>query len=241
MTNLVCPLCGRRVNLKSFDPTFYDLDITAVEVTGLGRGRGFREVSNSSILVPGDPTVELIKNRILDLSKMLLDSKCLKPIEVFSTLKIEVINPKELMRRDEEITSLTNEVAFLKTQLDDKKRKSQSKDKLIEDLSQQTISLNSQIKQLKEQENLHTSLSNQIIELQTSSSKKDKNINDLSKKLEKSTKQAGEWKKQAEELQGIVDSRDGTITEQEEAIDELEDKIEDLEEQRSDLGDALVS
>ena len=238
MTNLVCPLCGRRVNLESFDPTGYDLDITAVEVTGLGRGRGFKEVSSSSILVPGDPTVELIKNRILDLSKMLLDRKCLTPIEVFSTLKIEVITPKELIRRDEEITSLTNEVAFLKTQLDDKKRKSRSKDKLIEDLSQQTISLNSQI---KEQEDLHSSLSNQIIKLQTSSSKKDKIINDLSKDLEKSTKQAGEWKKQAEELQDIVDSRDETITEQEETIDELEDKIKDLEEQITDLGDELVN
>jgi uncharacterized coiled-coil DUF342 family protein len=241
MTNLVCPLCGRRVNLKSFDPTEYDLDIITVEVAGLGRGRGFKEVSSSSILVPGDPTVELIKNRILDLSKMLLDSKCLTPTEVFSTLKIEVISPKELMRRDEKITSLTNEVAFLKTQQDDEKRKSRSKDKLIEDLSQQTISLNSQIKELKEQADLHSSLSNQIIKLQTSSSKKDKIINDLSKDLKKSTKRTGEWKKQAEELQDIVDSRDETITEQEKTIDELEDKIKDLEEQISDLGEELVN
>ena len=76
MTNLVCPLCGRRVLLKGFDPSGYDLDITAVEVAGLGRGRGFKKVSSSSILGPGDSTVELIKNRILDLTKMLFDSKC---------------------------------------------------------------------------------------------------------------------------------------------------------------------
>ncbi len=39
--NIVCPLCGRHVPEHVFDPSDFDQDIYAVDVTGLGRGRGF--------------------------------------------------------------------------------------------------------------------------------------------------------------------------------------------------------
>ena len=50
MTQLVCPLCGRFVGLEYFDPRHFEDDIYAVEVRGLGRGRGFEVVSRESVL-----------------------------------------------------------------------------------------------------------------------------------------------------------------------------------------------
>ena len=40
MSQLVCPLCGRFVSLKYFDPSGFEPDVFAVNVRGLGRGRG---------------------------------------------------------------------------------------------------------------------------------------------------------------------------------------------------------
>jgi len=50
MSQLVCPLCGRFVGVKHFDPRFFEHDIYAVEVRGLGRGRGFEVVGRYSVL-----------------------------------------------------------------------------------------------------------------------------------------------------------------------------------------------
>lgn len=60
--NLVCPLCGRHVPVQVFDPSTFEDDITAVEVAGLGRGRGFQVTGRYSVL--GDPTITgLISDR----------------------------------------------------------------------------------------------------------------------------------------------------------------------------------
>lgn len=50
MSQLVCPLCGRFVGIEHFDPRFFEHDIYAVEVRGLGRGRGFEVVGRYSVL-----------------------------------------------------------------------------------------------------------------------------------------------------------------------------------------------
>jgi len=55
MSQLVCPLCGRFVSLRNFDPSGFDSDIYAVNVVGLGRGRGFAVSESFSIL--GNPAV----------------------------------------------------------------------------------------------------------------------------------------------------------------------------------------
>ena len=55
MTNLVCPLCGRHVALSIFDPSSFEPDIFAVNVKGLGRGRGFTVSETFSVL--GDPEI----------------------------------------------------------------------------------------------------------------------------------------------------------------------------------------
>lgn len=84
MTQLACPLCGRFVSLKYFNPSDFADDIYTVEVQGLGRGLGVEVTERYSILDPGDETVELIKERLLDLIELLLKSGCLKSEEVLS-------------------------------------------------------------------------------------------------------------------------------------------------------------
>jgi len=59
-----------------FETTGFANDVFAVEVTGLGRGKGVKVTGTYSILQPGDATIELIKDRILEISKILLDSNC---------------------------------------------------------------------------------------------------------------------------------------------------------------------
>jgi len=55
MSQLACPLCGRYVSLKCFDPSNFESDIYAVNRTGLGRGKGFAVGPRFSVL--GDITI----------------------------------------------------------------------------------------------------------------------------------------------------------------------------------------
>ena len=55
MSQLVCPLCGRFVSLRRFDPSSFESDIFAVNVRGLGRGRGFAVSETFSVL--GEPEI----------------------------------------------------------------------------------------------------------------------------------------------------------------------------------------
>jgi len=48
--NVICPVCGRHVPDSVFDPSDFDEDIYAVDVTGLGRGKGFSASEPYSIL-----------------------------------------------------------------------------------------------------------------------------------------------------------------------------------------------
>ena len=55
MSQLACPLCGRFVSLKGFDPSKFELDIYAVNRVGLGRGRGWAVSEIFSVL--GDSAI----------------------------------------------------------------------------------------------------------------------------------------------------------------------------------------
>jgi hypothetical protein len=101
-------LCGRFVSLNHFDPSEFEDDIYVVEVRGLGRGRGVEVSERYSILKPGDETVELIKDRILDLARLLLENGCLRPEEALSELGIET--GEELSQIYETITGLVRAI-----------------------------------------------------------------------------------------------------------------------------------
>jgi len=50
LNQLACPLCGRFVSLRHFDPRGFESDIYAVNRTGLGRGKGFAVSETFSVL-----------------------------------------------------------------------------------------------------------------------------------------------------------------------------------------------
>jgi hypothetical protein len=52
LTQLVCPLCGRYVSTKRFDPYQFERDIYVVELMGLGRRKGFKEVGSYRAVRP---------------------------------------------------------------------------------------------------------------------------------------------------------------------------------------------
>ena len=91
---LVCPLCGKSSVLDAFDPSDFDLDICIYDVHGLGGGRGFK--CDPWISVLGDDEVTpIIKKRVLDILKMLIDADCLELDELFSELGISFENDDE--------------------------------------------------------------------------------------------------------------------------------------------------
>ena len=207
MSLFICPICGKQNSIRLYDPTEFDLDITAIQKVGLGRGKGFKVIDTFSILAKGDPTVEMIKDRILLLSKALLDNDCLSRRDVLSALQIRVVPPRVLKARNQVIEDLTTENISLKSQLDKAKNNSRRSDELSSDLSEEIIRLKKRI--------------NELLELLTD---KDAIIEDLSQETIVLTEDRNHRLQQARELREIVRTRG-------EKIESLEAQVEDLSEE----------
>ncbi len=67
-----CPLCGKSVGIKNFDPSDFDDDIIGIRFVGLGYGRGFEVASKGSILDSDDPVLDKIAARVVEISQFLL-------------------------------------------------------------------------------------------------------------------------------------------------------------------------
>ena len=70
MSQLCCPLCGRFASLRFFDPSSFESDIYAVDVRGLGRGKGVEVVSRTSVLEVPEIVIP-IKNRCRELIRII--------------------------------------------------------------------------------------------------------------------------------------------------------------------------
>lgn len=90
MTQLVCPLCGRFVALSIFDPSRFEPDIFAVNVKGLGRGRGFAVSETFSVLGDQEITGPIAERcrKILGL----IEGKVVPTSKEVSALKKEVVS-----------------------------------------------------------------------------------------------------------------------------------------------------
>jgi hypothetical protein len=78
--NICCPLCGRHVPEDVFDPSEFEDDIYAVEVSGLGRGRGFQVTDRYSVL--DDPAITgLIADRCHRILHLIDEEDYLPPEE----------------------------------------------------------------------------------------------------------------------------------------------------------------
>jgi len=82
-------MCGRFASLRFFDPTSFDADIYAVDVRGLGRGKGVKVVSRTSVLNVPEIVVP-IKNRCKELIRI-IDGKLPPKKDEISTLKRDLL------------------------------------------------------------------------------------------------------------------------------------------------------
>lgn len=83
-----CPLCGRSVSIRKFDPTEFDDDVTGIRFEGLGYGRGFGVAEKGSLLDSGDPVLDLIADRVLEISRFLMDAGILTQSMIASHLPV---------------------------------------------------------------------------------------------------------------------------------------------------------
>jgi len=65
MSQVICPLCGKFVSVRHYDPSGFEEDILLVQVQGLGRGKGVEIVEKYSLLNGENPELlDLISDRV---------------------------------------------------------------------------------------------------------------------------------------------------------------------------------
>ena len=70
----VCPLCGKQVSTRKYDPTNFDEDIKIIVKRSLGYGRGFTVVDEYSLLDGSNPELlDLLSDRVAVLYDMLYE------------------------------------------------------------------------------------------------------------------------------------------------------------------------
>lgn len=124
--NLVCPLCGRHVPEHVFDPSTFEDDITAVEVSGLGRGKGFQVTGRYSVI--DDPSITgLIADRCHRILHLIHQQGYVPPQELAAlraTLeqwtryarRLET-EKEELQEENEELSTVDDDTAEVEMQL----------------------------------------------------------------------------------------------------------------------------
>jgi len=74
MSQFICPLCGKFVSVRYYDPSNFEDDILLVQVRGLGHGKGVEVVEKYSLLDGSDPELlELISDRVAVIYDLLYD------------------------------------------------------------------------------------------------------------------------------------------------------------------------
>jgi len=74
MSQFICPLCGKFVSVRYYDPSNFEDDILLIQVRGLGYGKGVEIVEKYSLLDGSDPDLlELISDRIAVLYDLLYE------------------------------------------------------------------------------------------------------------------------------------------------------------------------
>ncbi len=71
----MCPVCGRSIYSKGYDPAGRPLDVLGKSFRGLGYGRGFEVSAEESILHtnPDDPVLLKIKDRVAEVYAMFFE------------------------------------------------------------------------------------------------------------------------------------------------------------------------
>ncbi len=101
MSQFICPLCGKFVSVRHYDPSNFEDDILLVQVRGLGRGKGVEITEKYSLLDGDDPELlDLISDRVDVLYELLYEDDEAEDEEEDDNASLSELE-KEL-RRDEE-------------------------------------------------------------------------------------------------------------------------------------------
>jgi len=104
MSQWICPLCGKFVSVRHYDPSDFEDDIMLVQVRGLGHGKGVEVVAKYSLLDGENPElVDMISDRIAIIYDLLYEE----------TMPYEIADADEENEDDEEedISGLDEEIS----------------------------------------------------------------------------------------------------------------------------------
>ena len=234
--------------MSTFDPSDFDYDVYCFSVRGLGRGHGFAKTEEFSIFTSDKGvclnTRELLKDRIMTLSKLFMDNGVLEGQEVLDSLNIETIFPNVVTKRDEVISDLTEDNLSLRKTLS-------MKEKAIATLTSTAASQKRQLDTLKKYSTQREIELQRLYEEINSSKGKVRSKDSLIKNLSEETiglqkvinTLKGKCKKLENDSMTLKEDRDHHITQVKELIKkihEYQDKIDSLNSQIADLSEATI-
>lgn len=164
-----CPLCGRSQALSRFNPEILDNDVYLVSFRGLGRGKGFIKSGEHSILHPGDPTVELIKNRMLEIIGFFIEKNCVTLNEILNVIQLP--DPR-LLLNDKEVLEATigNIVDVFRKRFDDYRYDTDAEENPSEALTEILKVVRSELNSLKDRgdklEKVHDEIRKLVAEIE---------------------------------------------------------------------------
>ena len=98
MTMISCPLCGKMSSLERYNPNYFEDDIYVLELSGLGRGRGFVLTSKDSIFSVQsrmdsiiDRALGDLRDRILDILNMLDERGIIREDEIVDRMHARAV------------------------------------------------------------------------------------------------------------------------------------------------------
>lgn len=157
-SHIQCPLCGKFSGSRTFDPTKFDNDINGVRFEGLGYAKGFGVADRGSILDSGDPVIDLISDRVLEISRFLMDAGLITDNMMASHLPILESNIETQAKLESEVHTLEvdneelkNKNAGLKKEIVKLDSEVDALEVDIEDLERKNAGLKNEVKELREQ------------------------------------------------------------------------------------------
>jgi len=106
MSQVICPLCGKFVSVRHYDPSNFEEDILLVQVRGLGRGKGVEIVEKYSLLEGSDPELlDLISDRVAVIYDLLYED-----VEDDEAEEEEPVDLEDEEEDDESLSELEKEL-----------------------------------------------------------------------------------------------------------------------------------
>ena len=92
-SQILCPLCGKSIHTRNYDPSKFTDEIIGISFRGLGRGRGFEVIARDNLLDIDEehPILEDLANRVAVLHDLFFEGDEVEELldEVCDELSVE--------------------------------------------------------------------------------------------------------------------------------------------------------